>query len=118
MRFTSISTALLAAANFAVATPVQSEGGVLTTLKTRQQWQNPVCVQGLIYPYSKKDLNDLRNWFLTETPDVNDHVGINGWFTWTLGSLRVSCSIPFVFGRIDADVCRRSASTTPTPTAQ
>ena len=90
MLFTSICTALLAAANFATATPVASEGGVLTTLHTRQAWQAPTCVQGLILPYNRTDLEFMRNWFLTQSPDDNDPIGPNGWYTWTLGSLRVS----------------------------
>ena len=89
MLFASVCTAVLAAASFAVATPVQSEGGLLTTLNTRQQVQTATCVQGLIYPYSKAELDSLRDWFLT-TPDANDTIGPNGWFTWTLGTTRVS----------------------------
>jgi hypothetical protein len=90
MLFASVCTAVLAAASFAVATPVQSEGGILTTLNTRQQLQAPSCVQGLIKPYSKADLESLQDWFLNTTPDVDDNIEPNGWFTWTLGSARVS----------------------------
>lgn len=91
MLFTSVFTAILAAANFAAATPVHSDGGIIHTMQARQaMWQDPTCVQGLITPFNKTDLEAMRSWFDNQSPDGNDFIGSRGWFTWSLGSTRVS----------------------------
>lgn len=88
MLFTSVFTAILAAAQLASGTPVYSENGVLSTRQV--DTTHPTCVQGLITPFNKTDVEALRTWFLTQTPDANDFIGAGGWYTWELGSARVS----------------------------
>lgn len=87
MLFTSLCAALLATAQLAIGGPVQSQGDALFKRQTQ-----PTCVQGLIIPYSKQDLEYLRTWLLETDPNTNDFIGKNGWFQWTLGSVKVSCS--------------------------
>lgn len=88
MFFASVWTALLAAAQLASGTPVYSESGVLSIRQI--DTTHPTCVQGLILPYNKTDVEAMQSWFLTQTPDANDYIGAGGWYTWELGSARVS----------------------------
>jgi hypothetical protein len=88
MFFTSACTALLAAAHLASGTPVHSENGVLSIRQV--DTTHPTCVQGQLTPFNKTDVEYMRTWFLTQTPDANDFIAAGGWFTWTLGNARVS----------------------------
>ncbi|KAF1971744.1 hypothetical protein BU23DRAFT_555592 [Bimuria novae-zelandiae CBS 107.79] len=86
MLFTSICTALLAAANYAVATPVKPQGGTPNSLNTPS---DATCVNGLITPYSKTDLENMRKWFVEQSSNGTDFIRAGSWYTWTLGTTRL-----------------------------
>ncbi|KAJ4303045.1 hypothetical protein N0V90_001936 [Kalmusia sp. IMI 367209] len=94
MLFRSVCTVLLASAQLAVGTPVQSLSNGLSTRQAEDANNTviatpPTCVQGLITPFSKSDLESLRTWMEETDPNSNDFIGKGGWYQWTLGSVKI-----------------------------
>lgn len=102
MLTTPIFLILFAAARMVFGSPIQPDLAIpwtgTTSLSSEQlnvrsetlALDDTYCVQGLIIPFEKSDLESMRSWLAEAQPNAVDTVQANSSMSWTLESARVN----------------------------